>query len=62
MNSTFKKLLGNERGDFGVKQIAITVAIIVVIGFVIATVQTLMPTWIQEIWEMFIDQIQGLIS
>ncbi|NLD47419.1 MAG: hypothetical protein GX660_09500 [Clostridiaceae bacterium] len=62
MRGKIKVLLGNQRGDFGIKQIAVTVAVIVIIGFIVNQVQAFMPDWVREIWNMFMDQIKGLIS
>ncbi|MBT2293166.1 hypothetical protein J7E73_29475 [Paenibacillus albidus] len=47
-----------ERGDIGVKQIAGTVAVIVIIGLVITAVQGNLTEWIDQIWTLFIDQIK----
>lgn len=52
----------NESGAVSIKGIAATVAVIVVIGFAVAAIETLMPGWINEIWTMFIDQISGNIG
>lgn len=62
MKSTITAFLKDERGDFGIKQIAITVAVIVIIGFIITGIQGLMPGWITQIWNMFVDQIKDLMS
>jgi len=51
-----------ERGDISIKGIAITVAIIVVIGLALTFIQGNLGTWITEIWELFMTQIEGLIS
>ena len=45
--STFAK---EERGDFGIGQIAAIVAAIVIIGVIISIVTGLMPNWIESIW------------
>ena len=47
-----------ERGDIGVKQIALTVAAIVIIGLVIGIVRTNLGTWVTDIWDMFMEQIK----
>ncbi|GGG05754.1 hypothetical protein GCM10010912_58000 [Paenibacillus albidus] len=47
-----------ERGDIGVKQIAGTVAVIVIIGLVITAVQGNLSEWIDQIWTLFIEQIE----
>ena len=56
-------VLSNERGEFGIKQIAITVGVIVVIGFIVNIItNSFLSDWIEQVWEMFIDQIEGMIS
>lgn len=62
MKGKFKKLLGNQRGEFGIKQIAVTVAVIVIIGLIVSQVRNFLPGWITQIWDMFIEQIKGLMS
>ena len=51
-----------KEAKFGIKQIAITVAVIVIIGFGIMDIENLIPEWITEIWQLFIDQIKNFIS
>ena len=56
-------LLNNERGEFGIKQIAITVGVIVIIGFIVSIItDSFLSGWIEQIWERFIGQIEGLMS
>lgn len=56
-------VLSNERGEFGIKQIAITVGVIVVIGFIVNIItNSFLSDWIEQVWEMFIDQIEGIMS
>ncbi|MDQ2085696.1 hypothetical protein RBH29_04510 [Herbivorax sp. ANBcel31] len=57
-----RNLLKDQSGEFGVKQIAITVAVIVIIGFIIVIVQNNLDGWIGEIWDLFMEQIENLIS
>ncbi|WP_026478105.1 hypothetical protein [Alkaliphilus transvaalensis] len=48
-----------ESGEYGVKQIAFTVAVIVVIGVAIGFInERFMETWIGQVWTMFINFIQ----
>ncbi|ETT30099.1 MULTISPECIES: hypothetical protein [unclassified Paenibacillus] len=47
-----------ERGDIGVKQIALTVAAIVIIGAAIVIVQGNLGAWISDIWDLFMKQIE----
>ncbi len=57
---SLKDILNNERGDIGVKEIAITVAVIVILGFVIAAFKDKMPTFVQDIWNMFKEKIDAI--
>lgn len=51
-----------ESGDFGIKGIAITVAVIVVIGAVVAIINQNLNTWVTDVWDMFIKKIDDLIK
>ncbi|MCL6605677.1 MAG: hypothetical protein K6T94_22675 [Paenibacillus sp.] len=56
-------MLTEERGAVGVKEIAITVAVIVIIGAVVSLVtDTFLNTWISEIWTLFIGQIKEMTT
>jgi len=48
----------DERGDFGIGQIAAIVAGIVIIGVVISVITGRLPTWIDQLW----DWISGLFD
>ncbi len=54
------KLLEEERGDFGVKQIAMVVAVIVVIGFVIMALKAIMPDVVQDVWDFLFEQVKAI--
>ena len=52
----------DERGDFGIGQIAGIVAGIVIIGVVISVVTGRLPNWIDQLWEWItglFDQVGG---
>ena len=54
------RLLHEEQGDFGVGQIALMVASVVVIGVIVMVITGLMPEWIESVWgriEGWFDQI-----
>lgn len=58
-----RRMLADERGAVGVKEIAVTVAVIVIIGAVVSLVTgSLLGNWIDEIWTLFIDQIKKMTS
>lgn len=62
MMNKLKAVVGNERGEFGIKQIAITVAVIIIIGVVVTTLSGKLPTWVGEIWNKFLDLIDKNIG
>ena len=51
-------LARDERGDFGIGQIAFIVAGIVIIGVIISLVTNRLPTWIDQLW----DWVAGLFD
>ncbi len=59
---TLATVLKDETGAFGIKEIAITVAVIVIIGFVILAIDNNIGTWVTQIWNIFIDMIEDLIG
>lgn len=52
----------DERGEFGIKQIAITLGVIMLVGVVVGIISGLMPNIIQEVWNYLFLQIQNLTS
>lgn len=46
----------------GIKQIAITVAVIVVIGAIIGIVQGNLDDWIEDVWDYFMELIDDLTN
>ncbi|NMM55442.1 hypothetical protein [Paenibacillus aquistagni] len=62
MMNKLKAVVGNERGEFGIKQIAITVAVIIIIGVVVTTLSGKLPTWVGDIWDKFLDLIDKNIG
>lgn len=51
----------DERGDIGIKQIAITVGIIVIIAFAIGLIKdSFLEGWIKDVWKMFMDAIKDM--
>ncbi|MDR1687853.1 MAG: hypothetical protein LBS21_04490 [Clostridiales bacterium] len=57
------KIINNERGDIGVKQIALAVAAVVVIAFLVSF---LTGGWLEErigeVWTALWDYLQGLFA
>lgn len=53
----------DESGEFGVKGIAITVAVIVIIGAAVSFIKgSALEGWIGDIWDKFMDLIDNLIK
>ncbi|MNJ63221.1 hypothetical protein D3C77_591060 [compost metagenome] len=53
----------DEQGDIGVKQIAITVGIIVVIAVAVTLIKdTFLEQWIKQVWDMFIKAIEDMMA
>lgn len=58
-----QSLWKDETGDIGVKQIAITVAVIVVIAAIVGLIKdSFLNTWITEIWDKFMGLIDEQIK
>ncbi|MNJ27958.1 hypothetical protein [Paenibacillus bouchesdurhonensis] len=52
----------DEQGDIGVKQIAITVGVIVIIAVAVTLIRnTFLEQWIKEVWEMFMKAIEDMM-
>lgn len=53
----------DEHGDIGVKQIAITVGVIVIIAVAVTLIRnTFLEQWIKEVWEMFMKAIEDMMA
>lgn len=53
----------NQSGEIGIKQIAFTVALIVLIGFVLTLLKGgILQDWIEQIWDMFIELIEDFTA
>lgn len=52
----------DETGDIGIKQIAITVGVIVLVGMSISIINGKMGDWFEDIWEIFITYIETNIT
>ncbi len=61
MKNRLKEFFNDESGDFGIKQIAFTVAVIVLIGAAMVIIRGNLPTWIGDIWDRFMDMIDTIV-
>ncbi|NIK77492.1 Flp pilus assembly pilin Flp [Paenibacillus castaneae] len=58
-----KAFISNESGEIGIKQLAVTVAVIVIIGFIVTTLKgSFLETWIKQVWDLLIGMINNLIN
>lgn len=57
-----KGILSNEKGAMGIKEIAATVAVIVIIATVTKSVTANSDTWVGQMWTMFTKKIEDLIK
>lgn len=57
-----KEFFGNERGDFGIKEIAVTIATVALIGVVYVFLSGTIGDWVQMIWDKCMEIIDGFIS
>lgn len=58
-----RNMVEEEKGDFGIKQLAIVVGVIVIVGFVIGLLQAgLLETWIGQVWDFLFNTIQGMVG
>ncbi|HOQ01946.1 MAG TPA: hypothetical protein PK604_14265 [Acetivibrio clariflavus] len=62
LKNSIKKFLKDERGEFGVKQIAYTVAVIVVVGLVLVILRDQMEGIVTTIWNFLWEKIQDLMG
>ncbi|MBH5320055.1 hypothetical protein I6N90_19825 [Paenibacillus sp. GSMTC-2017] len=53
MKSKMQAFIKDERGEFGIKQIAGLVAVLVFIGIIVTTISGLLPDWIAYVWGLF---------
>lgn len=52
----------DETGDIGIKQVAITVGVIVLVGLSISIIQGKMGDWFEDIWRIFTTYIETNIT
>ena len=58
-----ENMLQEEKGEFGIKQLAITVGVIIIVGFVIGLLQGgLLADWIGQVWTFLFSTIQGMVG
>lgn len=62
LKEKLNRFIKDEKGEFGIKEIAITLGVIILVGVAVAAITGLLPTWIEEIWEFLFGKIEELIS
>ncbi|AWB43137.1 hypothetical protein DCC85_02075 [Paenibacillus sp. CAA11] len=57
---TSREFWKDERGEMGIRGIAITVGVIVFIGIVLAFLRTNAGNFIQDAWDMMLEKINSI--
>lgn len=57
-----KEFIKDERGEFGIKQIAATLGVIILIGVAVGVISDSMPDWVGQAWDYLFEQIENLTS
>lgn len=56
----FYRMMSEERGDIGIKQIAITVGVIVIVGLAVSGIGGMLPTMVQEVFDFFMEKLETI--
>lgn len=57
-----KITMQEERGDIGIKQLAITVGVIVVVGAAVVAFKDNIGTLLEEVWDWLFETIQDMVG
>lgn len=49
-----------EKGEISIKGLAITIGIIILVGFAIAAIQGKMGNWLDDIWGIIKTKLEGI--
>ena len=60
MKLELNRLVEEERGDIGIKQLAIAVGVIIVIGAVVTALTGEMDSIVKDVWDWLFDTVQSL--
>lgn len=60
IGSEVERTLKDEQGDIGIKQLAITVGIIILVGVVVVSLKDFAPEAIEKVWDWLWLQIQAI--
>lgn len=60
--NTIKSFWNDESGDVSIKGLAITVAILVLVGLALVFIRGNLDGWIQDIWDRFMEMIDKMVS
>lgn len=60
----FKAFWADERGDVGIKQIAMTVGVIILIGVVVTSLSSgdTLAGWVGDVWEAVFGKIKEVFE
>lgn len=62
LDVAMKNFMEEERGDFGVKQIAIAIAVIILIGAAVSFLKGNIGTMVEGVWDWLFEQIQNITN
>lgn len=60
LSAELNRLKNEERGDIGLKQIAITVGVIVIVGIAVSGIGAKVPEMVQDVFDFFMKKLETI--
>ena len=60
LRAEVNRLMNEERGDIGLKQIAITVGVIVIVGIAVRGIGANVPEMVQDVFDFFMKKLETI--
>lgn len=60
LSAELNRLKNEERGDIGLKQIAITVGVIVIVGIAVSGIGANVPEMVQDVFDFFMKKLETI--
>lgn len=60
LSAELNRLKNEERGDIGLKQIAITVGVIVIVGIAVSGIGAKVPEMVQTVFNFFMKKLETI--
>ncbi len=60
LSAELNRLKNEERGDIGLKQIAITVGVIVIVGIAVSGIGAKVPEMVQDVFDFFMTKLETI--